>query len=412
MSKKQIAFLDFIDKMEQVGQFQDKVDISSTINHIWDAFVDELRNFITIDACALFWVDEKTHEFVLRSAYPEKKSDLFQQEVEYQIECDMFSWIINRRIPALIPSFVFKNQKSIIMLPLSTIKRTIGVVSVLTSIAESLITQENLKLLTMLARQCSLVMENSILYNTLKTKHHALERARDQIVNSEKMASIGRLTAGASHEILNPLTVISGQIQLMRMKSELNEDMLNFLNIVDGQTNRIAGIINGLAQFSKNGNLQKEKLDLNNMMEEFIQSTQQKLEVSDIKLVKNCASPLPPISGNKKKLMEVLSHLLSNATDAMPEGGVIIISMQEEKENTGLETDRECIKISFKDNGIGIETEDLAKVMDPFFTTKSKASRTGLGLSLCYGIIQDHGGTMKVLSRKGKGTEVLIYLPV
>jgi signal transduction histidine kinase len=412
MRNNQIAFLDFIDKMEQVSQFQDKIDISSTINNIWDAFVDELRNFISIDACALFLVDEETHEFLFNSAVPGDKKKIFQQEVEYQIECNMFSWIINRRVPALIPSFVFKNEKSIIMLPLSTIKRTIGVVSVLTSMGENLITQEDLKLLTMLARQCSLVMENSILYNKLKKKHRDLERARDQIVSSEKMASIGRLTAGASHEILNPLTIISGQIQLMRMTSELNEKQKTVMDIVESQTNRISSIISGLEQFSKNGIRHRDKLDINDVVTEFVKSKQHDLKALKIDLVNNGDTPLPSIIGDKESLMKVLSHLLSNSLDAMHGGGTINISLREEKEGHGTDPNGDHVRISFLDSGNGIAEKDITRVMDPFFTTKNRSDRPGLGLSLCYGIIRDHGGTLRVLSAWRKGTEILIYLAV
>jgi hypothetical protein len=128
------AVLEFTDKMEQLSQFQDKIDIPSNISQIWRVFLDDIRNSIKVEVCGLFLVDENTHEFVLTNASPEDKGPICQKEIDYQIECGMFSWIINRRQPALIPSFAFKDKKTIVMLPLSTVKRTLGVAFVIKTI--------------------------------------------------------------------------------------------------------------------------------------------------------------------------------------------------------------------------------------------------------------------------------------
>ena len=256
--KKEIALMDFIDKMEQMAQFQDRLDVSSSINQIWEVFLEEIRNYLEVDGCALFLVDDVTHEFVLEKAFPENQENVCAKEVEYQIECEMFSWIINRRKPAIIPSFMYEGQKSIIMMPLSTVKRTMGIIMVITPMEESMITHENLRLMTMLTRQCSLVMENSILYGKVRDEHEALIKAQAQIVQSEKMASIGRLTSGASHEILNPLNIISGNIQLLLMKHDFDENILKSLNVIQKQTDRIGAIIKGLSEFSRHSDSEKK----------------------------------------------------------------------------------------------------------------------------------------------------------
>lgn len=110
--------LEFIHKMEQLIQFQDKIDTPSSISEIWNVFLTDIRILIEIEACALFLVDEDTHEFIRKGVSPPDKGAICQREIEFQIECGMFSWIINRREPAIIPSLVFK-EKKIIMLPLS-----------------------------------------------------------------------------------------------------------------------------------------------------------------------------------------------------------------------------------------------------------------------------------------------------
>ena len=119
MSAKRIALLELIEKIERLGQFQDRIDFPSSIREIWIAFLADVRNLIEIEVCALFLVDETTSEFNLKYAVPEDRAKLCRKEIDLQIECGIFSWIINRRQPALIPGLAFDKEKSIVMLPLS-----------------------------------------------------------------------------------------------------------------------------------------------------------------------------------------------------------------------------------------------------------------------------------------------------
>jgi len=181
MSESRLALLELIENIERLGQFQDRLDFPSSINQIWQAFLVDVQNLIELEVCALFLVDERTNEFTLKYSVPEDTARLCKKEIDLQIECGIFSWIVNRRQPALIPGLAFDKAKSIVMLPLSTVKRTLGVVMILTPIQESLITQENMKLLTMLTKECSLVMENTLLYERLRRKHLSLEKANKEI---------------------------------------------------------------------------------------------------------------------------------------------------------------------------------------------------------------------------------------
>lgn len=211
MTEQRTALLELIDKIEHLGQFQDRIDFPSTIGQIWEVFLGDVRNLIEIEVCALFLVDDATHEFVLEYVFPENLKTICKKEVDYQIECGIFSWIINRRQPALIPALAFENEKSIIMLPLSTIKRTLGVVMLKTPIQESFITHEIVKLLTMLAKQYSLVLENTLLYDRLMKKHESLEKANGEIRLLSRKDSLtgcynrGYLNEHLPHEIKRAL---------------------------------------------------------------------------------------------------------------------------------------------------------------------------------------------------------------
>ena len=203
MSERRIALIELIENIERLGQFQDRLDFPSSINQIWQAFLVDVQNLIEIEVCALFLVDEDTNEFILKYSVPENTARLCKKEIDLQIECGIFSWIVNRRQPALIPGLAFDEAKSIVMLPLSTVKRTLGVVMVLTPIQESLITQENMKLLTMLTKECSSVMENTLLYERLRKKHLSLEKANTEIKLLSRTDSLtGCYNRGHLNELL------------------------------------------------------------------------------------------------------------------------------------------------------------------------------------------------------------------
>jgi diguanylate cyclase (GGDEF)-like protein len=211
VSDKRSALIELIDKIEQLGQFQDRIDFPANIRQIWRVFLGDLRNLIDVEICALFLVDDDTHEFALRYVSPENKRSICQKEINFQIECGIFSWIVNRRQPALIPALAFENDASAIMLPLTSTKRTLGVVLLITSIQENYITQENMKLLTMLAKQYSLIMENTILYERLSMKHRSLEKANGEIRLLSRTDSLtgcynrGYLNKHLPHEIKRAL---------------------------------------------------------------------------------------------------------------------------------------------------------------------------------------------------------------
>jgi diguanylate cyclase (GGDEF)-like protein len=202
MNENQSALIQLVDKIEQLGQFQDKIEFPASSKQIWDVFLEDVRALIELEGCALFMVDDN-HEFSLAYAMPESLGPVCQKEIESQIEYGIFPWIVRRRQPALIPAFAFDRGQSVVMLPLATAKRTLGMVMVLTPLQESLVTQENLRLLSVLARQCSLVMENSLLYDRLRRKNDSLEKANKQIrYLSQRDALTGCYNRGYMNEHL------------------------------------------------------------------------------------------------------------------------------------------------------------------------------------------------------------------
>ena len=182
MNESHTALIELIDKIEQLGQFQDKVEFPASIQRIWKAFLEDVRNLIAVNGCALFMVEETTQEFVLTHVSPKDFTAAFQKEIDAQIEFGIFPVILKRRQPSITPPLGFGNNQTMVMLPLTTVKRTLGMVMVLTPLQESQVTQENMRLLSVLAKQCSLVMENSILYENLRKEKESLEEANKKIL--------------------------------------------------------------------------------------------------------------------------------------------------------------------------------------------------------------------------------------
>jgi len=406
------SVLDFIDKMEHLGQFQDRLDITSDIERIWTVLSKEIKQFAAAEACALFMVDDETQDFELRSSSPVETEGTCRKEIGLQIECGTFSWIINRRQPSIIPSLAFKENRTIIMLPLSTVRKTVGCVMLLTPIKDSAITHETLKLLSMLAKQCSLVMENSQLYDSLRKEHESLRHAQAQVLQAEKLASIGRLTSGAFHEILNPLNIISGYLQLIQMKSKSNADISGHLITMKEQTDRVSSIVNDLLKFSQFSMKNVTTLKVSELIDTALVRVAETHNGPNIRIIRNYDPDLPEVNGDAESLTQVFFNLLANAWEAMAGKGVMTIHTRRLEEMSTVENKREGIEVVFEDDGCGVPEKDIGRILDPFFTTKETDKGTGLGLSLSYGIIKEHGGEIRIESVLDSGTTLTVSLPV
>jgi hypothetical protein len=237
----------------------------------------------------------------------------------------------------------------------------------------------------------------------------AIKELRDtqvELVSSEKLASVGRMAAGVAHEIGNPLASVLGHTELLykRLKGEKLKDGAILLDMVErtrNETERINRIIKDLLQFSKPPSPHRENTDVNRLIQDSLNvvSAQERFQGLSIDL--DLAKNLPLAQASNDQFQQVLFNVLINAADAMPEGGSLSIKTRQEKQ---------WVIIAIKDTGVGIATEDLGKIYDPFFTTKSPDKGTGLGLSISLKIIDELGGRIKVQSKEGRGAEFSVYL--
>lgn len=227
-----------------------------------------------------------------------------------------------------------------------------------------------------------------------------IKKLEEQMVQSEKLASIGRLAAGIAHEIGNPLTSIFSFVQILREMEE-DEFKKESLDTIYFHINRISEILKQLSGFSKMPSGEPKECHINEIIQTTVNLIQYDKKAKNINIVKELSPTLPMVVIDGNQLSQVFVNLILNAIDAMPEGGTLTIRSMAKEDD---------IIIQFEDTGIGIPREELSKIFDPFYTTKEKG--TGLGLAVSYNIIKKMDGTLSVESELGKGTVFTIAIPI
>jgi two-component system NtrC family sensor kinase len=230
-----------------------------------------------------------------------------------------------------------------------------------------------------------------------------LREAQDQLIQSEKLASLGKMAAGVAHEINNPLTSILLNTHLLLEESGDSEEAREPLTLIADEAARCAQIVSGLLDFARQTPAMTVLADINEIIDRTVQLHEKQAAVRNIRIEKRLDRSLPPITVDKNKIQQVFSNLAINACEAMPDGGDLTITSRLRRDGTRIE-------IVFADTGVGIPRENIPKLFDPFFTTKSFG--TGLGLAVSYGIVRQRGGTIDVQSEAGRGSTFLVSIPL
>ena len=243
--------------------------------------------------------------------------------------------------------------------------------------------------------------------NTLEAKVEErtakIQAMQSKLIRSEKLATVGELVAGIAHEINNPLTGILMYSSMIESDPRLNPDLKADLQIVVRETQRCAEIVKGLLDFSRESIPRKHLESINGVMDKTLALVERQASFHNIAIHKHYGSDLPDVLIDPNQIEQVFMNILINASQAMENGGKLDIF-------TGVEPRGQNLYARISDTGCGIPEKSLAKIFDPFFTTKENRG-TGLGLSVSYGIIENHGGHIEVSSQEGKGTTFTITFP-
>ncbi|MGD0500946.1 MAG: ATP-binding protein [Bryobacteraceae bacterium] len=244
----------------------------------------------------------------------------------------------------------------------------------------------------------------------VRRKTAELERAHKSLLNSEKMASIGKLAATVAHELNNPLFGILTYARLVLralLKQEFagRDELAEQLQTIERESKRCGDLVKNLLTFSRQAPSNREPNDLNTIVRRAILLVKHKLDLLEIEIHENLAPDLPPAQCDANQIQQVVLVLLVNASEAMPKGGALEVS-------TEFDAPSGQCAVRVKDTGGGIPEDVLPRIFDPFFTTKEDRNRTGLGLAVAHSIVEQHAGEITVRSTPGVGTEFMVSLPV
>jgi len=238
----------------------------------------------------------------------------------------------------------------------------------------------------------------------MKNFQRAEDRLHEKIVEYEKLSALGRLTANVAHEIRNPITVIGGLTRRLQKSFSINSEQREYLDLIMIEVKRLEDLLRDILTFSDK-TIRREEHDIHKVINNCLNIFKNIFERQSI-TVKKIYGNVPKIFIAEKQVKEVINNLISNAVDAMPQGGKLSFST-----TTDYINEKAYAVLSIADTGYGIPQENMKMIFEPFFTTKMTKKETGLGLSIAKKIMELHGGFIKVESEIGKGSIFSLYFP-
>jgi two-component system NtrC family sensor kinase len=230
-----------------------------------------------------------------------------------------------------------------------------------------------------------------------------IQEIEQALIQSEKLAAMGRLTSQIAHELNNPIYGIMNTLDLLKTEIPPESKRRRILELSLSETHRLAEMLRNMLSFSKPEEEVRQPVNLNDLIEGILLIMDKQMQEANVKVKTYLDEKIPEVMASTNQLRQVMLNMFKNAKEAMPKGGTLTIGTRKE---------RDKVMIHIRDTGVGIPEESRVKIFEAFFTTKQKVKGVGLGLSVCYGIIKNHGGEIKVESEEGKGTHFTISLPI
>jgi signal transduction histidine kinase/putative methionine-R-sulfoxide reductase with GAF domain len=305
------------------------------------------------------------------------------------------------------------NLHSLVVIPLLVKEKALGAIAADFVESRKNITKEALESMMVFSQQAGLAIHNAFMYEELKAFSQQMEekiqktssdlsKTEAQLIRSEKLAALGQLAAGIAHEIRNPLTSINILIHSLTQNLPTEDSRWEDLKVIEEEILRINEIVDQFLRFAKPAPPLLVKAEIVTIIEETLQLLRPQIEKQGI-LVQKEFQPLPPILMDREQMKQVILNLLLNGVQAMPKGGHLSLKGH-------IPEGDHWIKLLIQDSGIGIPSEDIGRLFDPFFSTKEGG--VGLGLSIAHRIIDQHRGKIEVESALGKGTLFTVWLPM
>jgi len=414
---------------ERFQELKALFEVSTLVNSeielplVLDLISKTVLNSLQADRSSLLLYDKEKGKLVCVSAHGALSQKI--KNIELNPDESVAGWVMTHGEPLLLgeelqrekfKNFVPKNERivSSLCVPFKVKKELKGVLNVCSVKAERKFNEVDLKLVSIFAQNAAVSIERAELYQEVKKQAEALKRILEdlkktqaQLIQSEKMRALGDLAGGIAHDFNNILGIITGRAELL-LKQAKEDQVTKGLRLIEQVANDGAEIIRRLQEFTKiGGESIFLKVDLNKIIQQVVELTRFKWKdealVKGIKINFNMdLKEINPIAGNPSELREVFINLILNAIEALPRGGNIIL-------RTWMEDG--YIFVSVRDDGMGMRDEVKSKIFEPFFTLKGDKG-TGLGLTIAYGIVSKHQGSITVDSEPGKGTKFTLKFPL
>jgi signal transduction histidine kinase len=400
-TQNNLAIRSSIDELVATQRLSNIISTATEPELIVSALIELASQVVPVLDCNIFLFQSTSGKLLPLSS---KSSPRLGEEAQHQLEAGIVDWVISEKKTVIIPDLEHMLSKSsarnFVIVPLILRSQGIGVFVIHTEKAQQEFSNQDIQLLSVLANQAAVGVENWRTYQQLLKANEELKASQAQMVQAAKLAAIGELAAGIAHEIKNPLQVLMLHLELV----QAGRPLPNWIDMFSKQLKRLSDITLRLMNFSRNVSeeVATEPINVNKALEDIVMMVQHEFEGNGITMDLRLDKELPAVGGNANYLQQVFLNLLINARDAMPKGGTISIA-------TSLAGFHVSIRIG--DTGCGIPKELQEKIFKPFFSTKGEKG-TGLGLAICSKIIAQHKGELRVESEIDKGTAFTIFLPV
>ncbi len=424
--QRETAQPDISSELKVLYDISEFMSVGLNIDELSTQIVEKISSIMNVGNCSLMLLDEAEKELVIKSAKGLSKDII--KNTRLRIGENISGWVVQNKAPLLIEDIdkderfrVYRKERymtmSLLSVPLKIKDSVLGVLNVNNKLNGGVFTQDDLEMLTIVALQVAIAIDNARLYEELKfsqeglaKNHKEMGRLLEDMKKMEKMKD--EFISIVSHELRTPLTSIKEAVSLLvdEIPGKISDDQREFLLLIKHDTERLARLLNDILDISRieAGKLQMkmEELDIREVIRHCVGSMNPMANVKGIKLLNEVNHDLSMIDADRIKIEQILTNLLSNAIKFSPNKGEIRVVV---KDGDGY------ITISVIDNGIGIPEKDLEKIFDKFYQSDSSTTRraegTGLGLSIVKGLVEVHGGRIWVESKEGEGSAFHFTLP-
>jgi len=410
-------------RLDALNAISKTVSSSLNLDEILSSTIDKILEVLENDSVRIYLLDDKQNTLKLVAHRGLSSALTTQPYMQYRKPGDgsLGQTILDGKTRLLdnlqraqdpyVDSIIAEGLHSTTYIPLVTKGKPIGVMCVSrhTPIKFS---SDYIEFLSAIGNQVGVAVDNANLYENIKRAYQELKEVQEQIIQTEKLASLGKLAATIAHEINNPLAVVLTYIRLMIKLMDRNsfslerlEDISRYLGTMDAETFKCGEIVKNLLAFSRQSEINIESHSITEIINRTLTLISHDLKMKGIQLEKTIQADLPNAQCDFKQMQQALLNLIYNASDAMQHGGVLTVSAGRKAGN------EQFLNVMISDTGCGICEKDREKIFDPFFTTKEEGKGVGLGLSVVYGIITRHKGSIEVDSAPGKGSTFKVSLP-